>query len=232
MIFNDPATRWQIAIGAGATLSYPSGAVAIGRNSASRGDSVSVGQGAGLGSQGSHNVNFGYDAKCNSDYSVALGYSAKTTRDGEVNVGTGSENYGYNSTPYRIIGGVHDPVDAHDAATKGYVDGKMTTFYIDEANMPNSDTTETLSSFYKETSLSAPFTTQEVYEAVNNGMVCLGVVGGEGYVIRYYFEYILTNPNDYTNFDSKLVSNYGDGGEIEIIYSVQDQEFQLMYNAF
>lgn len=119
MIFNDPATRHQIAIGAGATLSLPAGAIAIGRNSASRGDSVSVGQGAGLGTQGAHNVNFGYAAKCDSDYSVALGYYAKTTRNGEVNVGSGSNNYGYNSTSYRIIGGVHDGVDAHDVATVG-----------------------------------------------------------------------------------------------------------------
>lgn len=55
-------------------------------------------------------------------YSVALGANAVTTRAGEVNIGTGANNYGYNSTPYRVIGGVHDPVDTHDAATKGYVD--------------------------------------------------------------------------------------------------------------
>lgn len=59
----------------------------------------------------------------NKEYSVALGSYSKPSRAGEVNVGTGGGNHGYNSTDYRLIGGVHDPVDNHDAATKGYVDG-------------------------------------------------------------------------------------------------------------
>lgn len=64
------------------------------------------------------NVNGGNRANC-----VALGYAATCSRTGEVNIGAGASGYGYNSTNYRVLGGVHDPVDAHDAATKGYVDG-------------------------------------------------------------------------------------------------------------
>lgn len=59
-------------------------------------------------------------------YSVALGANAVTSRAGEVNVGTGASNVGYNSTSYRVIGGVHDGVDTHDAATVGQLNGLIT----------------------------------------------------------------------------------------------------------
>lgn len=52
---------------------------------------------------------------------VALGAYAKPTRSGEVNVGTGTSTIGYNSTYYRIIGGVHDGIDGHDAVTVGQI---------------------------------------------------------------------------------------------------------------
>jgi hypothetical protein len=67
-------------------------------------------------------VAIGGNTVANNNYSVALGCNAITSRVGEVNIGTGSTTRGYNSTSYRVLGGVHDPVDAHDAATKGYVD--------------------------------------------------------------------------------------------------------------
>lgn len=50
--------------------------------------------------------------------SVALGSHATATRQGEVAVGcTSSYNDGYNNTPYRVIGGVHDGQLDHDAVT-------------------------------------------------------------------------------------------------------------------
>jgi hypothetical protein len=58
-------------------------------------------------------------------YSVALGYEAKPSRSGEVNVGSGTANFGYNSTRYRVIGGVHDGQDAHDATTVGQVNTRL-----------------------------------------------------------------------------------------------------------
>lgn len=67
-------------------------------------------------------VVIGRDAQTSLNGTVALGSFSQPTRMGEVNIGTSQSGYGYNNTNYRVIGGVHDPVDAHDAATKGYVD--------------------------------------------------------------------------------------------------------------
>lgn len=53
--------------------------------------------------------------------SVALGAYSKPTRSGEVNIGTGTETLGYNSTSYRVIGGVHDGQLANDAVTVGQI---------------------------------------------------------------------------------------------------------------
>lgn len=119
MIFNDPAHRTHIVIGYNAGVSQPAnGLVAIGKSAKSRGDTVSIGYGAGsLDPQRNFNVNLGTQAICGSNYSVALGYYSKTTRNGELNIGSGNYPYGFNSTAYRVLGGVHDGQDNHDAAT-------------------------------------------------------------------------------------------------------------------
>ena len=144
----------------GSTGTY---AVGIGPGSFARGENcVSLGWGAtnygsatdgvaiGHGAINYNNVDcasVGHNAKANNNYSVALGSYASTSRTGEVNIGTGSNNYGYNSTTYRILGGVHDPVDAHDAATKGYVDGKV----LSGAGAPTTSTVGTVGQIYEDT---------------------------------------------------------------------------------
>lgn len=58
-------------------------------------------------------------------YSVAIGAAAVTTRRGEVNIGSDTYEYGYNNSHYRLIGGVYDGQDAHDAATVGQVNSRL-----------------------------------------------------------------------------------------------------------
>lgn len=106
----------NIAINGQATsTSYPS--IAIGGGGSTKNYTVSIG-GSLYNADGDHNVLLGYLSKVKGNYRqdcVALGYQATCTRSGEVNVGAGSTTNGYNSTSYRVIGGVHDGVEAHDA---------------------------------------------------------------------------------------------------------------------
>ncbi|MBR3254223.1 hypothetical protein IKF88_00615 [Candidatus Saccharibacteria bacterium] len=122
------ASNNKAAIG---TFGNAYGGIAIGHANVFQGSyGVAIGDNATSyykGSGESGNVAIGSHAQAsdsgNTKSSVALGYYSLTNRTGEVNVG-GLYGNGYNGTDYRVIGGVHDPVDAHDAATKGYVDAQ------------------------------------------------------------------------------------------------------------
>lgn len=151
MVYDDPATRNNIKIGSNSSTLVPQGSVTVGERASCRGNSVAIGSQASAGSTDSIAIGaqaslgstncvaigksayggnrsgstaIGSNASVGAVHpgSVALGSYASCTRGGEVYIGTTNTDYGYNSTNYRVIGGVHDPVDAHDAATKGYVD--------------------------------------------------------------------------------------------------------------
>ena len=152
MVFDDPTTQSNIKIGSQASLLTPNGSVAIGERSTCKGNSIAIGSQASAGTTGTIAIGpqatlnstycmaignganggnrnggtaIGYSASVGNLHpgSVALGANAICTRAGEVYIGSSNTDYGYNSTNYRVLGGVHDPVNAHDAATKGYVDG-------------------------------------------------------------------------------------------------------------
>lgn len=139
MIWTDPSTKNNISIrGAGSDVSTGTLAVGIGNAMARGTQSVAIGQDARIYAAGSYSVAIGNAAKADGkvravalgnsanaayDNSVAIGTDAVTTAIGQVNIGAGTSGRGYNNTNYRTLSGVHDPVDNHDAATKGYVDG-------------------------------------------------------------------------------------------------------------
>lgn len=83
--------------------------------------SMAVGDDSHAG--GSNSVALGGSSRADQNGAIALGYGAATSSIGEMNIGSSSTSYGYNSTNYRLLSGLYDPVNAHDAATKGYVDG-------------------------------------------------------------------------------------------------------------
>lgn len=78
--------------------------------------------GANAGDVGSGGVVLGSYASARYAGGIALGFGAVSTAAGMMSIGTDYASYGYNNTNYRLLTGVHDPVNAHDAATKGYVD--------------------------------------------------------------------------------------------------------------
>lgn len=135
----EPGNSYGVAIGFGAQLGlYSSASVALGfqakaRANASNGiaigenvdvsgeNGIGIGGGVNVGSQSSNCVAIGYAASCYQSSSVALGKGAYPTRQGEVNVGCDNTT-AFNNTTYRVIGGVHDGQDLHDAATKGQLD--------------------------------------------------------------------------------------------------------------
>lgn len=143
MVFADPSTRTRVQIGSGSSVGSNRN-VAIGQNAtASNTNTLAVGSyawtnaatatavGDGTIAGGVGGTAIGYLASTGTNaYSVALGERSATSRNGEVNVGTSQYSHGYNSTNYRVIGGVHDGVDAHDAATVGQVIGTTESYTI------------------------------------------------------------------------------------------------------
>ena len=137
MVFADPGTDSKVKIGAGASARSDL-SIAIGTTATDNGAyyNTLVGSNSGVGNARSACVSVGFQASANADNSVVIGRQAKiqqtssqssvalgawaeATRKGEVNVGAGSSGNGYNNTNYRLIGAVHDGIDAHDCLTVG-----------------------------------------------------------------------------------------------------------------
>lgn len=83
------------------------------------GNNIAIGNSAT--SSNSNAIALGRQAQTGANSSVALGAFANTTRVGEVNIGTTSSAYGYSSTYYRVLGGLYDGQQTHDAVTVNQV---------------------------------------------------------------------------------------------------------------
>lgn len=152
MVFADPATQYKIKIGAGTSTSEGTDGIEIGHNakateinttalgvsaSASSARSTAIGQasiaqainslavgGATVRTGSDNSVAIGNAATVSSNKSgaIALGAYSSPSASGEMNIGSSNTSYGYSSSNYRLLTGLYDPQNAHDAATKGYVD--------------------------------------------------------------------------------------------------------------
>lgn len=99
------------------------GSISLGVNAIARLDTqVAIGAQTLNNYSATEGVALGYSARSQAASSVALGARATATRAGEVNVGNRSGE-GFNNTDYRVIGGVYDGQDAHDAVTVEQVNG-------------------------------------------------------------------------------------------------------------
>ena len=113
--------------------------VVIGWQAKSNGFGNNIVIGNGGYASNSNVILLGLNTESYANNSVALGAYSQVTRAGEVNVGSRNTTYGYNNTNYRLIGGVHDPIDNHDAATKGYVDAAAGAVHVLSATDMNYD---------------------------------------------------------------------------------------------
>lgn len=109
MVYADPSTKYNVAIGNESGYTVGSLATAVG---------------GGTRATAERSVALGSYARAQHPYSIALGAGAGTSAQGEmsIEIKNGVTNAGYNNTQYRLLTGLYDPQSAHDAATKGYVD--------------------------------------------------------------------------------------------------------------
>ena len=133
MVYGDGATAKKIKLGTSA-MTNGTDAIAIGSSAYANGyASIAIGSGSSvlvnqsygivIGSSASAKegaVKLGYNGNANGKNSVALGYGASTSNQGEINITTSSSlsaTSGWNNTRYRLIRGLYDGQELHDAAT-------------------------------------------------------------------------------------------------------------------
>ena len=98
-------------------------------------NSNGIGIGAYSQPWGAHSVALGSYANTNQKQnSIALGYYAKNTRDGELSLET-QYNLGYNNTNYKVISGVYDGQEPHDAVNKQQLDAALAQIQALEARI-------------------------------------------------------------------------------------------------
>ena len=132
---------------------------AVGENAVAIGGSSRAGTGAGVAvgraakANGARATALGQTAEATADDALAVGDGAEASAAGSVAIGSASaastqgemniglpgssalvqSTYGYNGSEYRLLTGLYNPQSAHDAATKGYVDG-IASYSTSEVN--------------------------------------------------------------------------------------------------
>lgn len=126
MIFKDNS-RYEILISGGGSDTSGIGSVAIGYGAQAYGQqAIAIASGVANAERsisiGGHSSN---SQGAQAQGSIALGFGATTTQIGEMNIGTNNTSYGYNSSNYRLLSGIYDGQNSHDAATVGQINNTI-----------------------------------------------------------------------------------------------------------
>lgn len=139
---------------------------------------LSVGTGANTSAQ--YATALGAEAQAKYQGSVALGAYSNTSVAGSVHIGSTDASYGYNNSNYRLLTGLYDPQNAHDAATKGYVDanagGGPVTFY----STASLNSTAVNVSLYSDKACTNVIQTADFFQAIRSGKTVFLQSGGSG----------------------------------------------------
>ena len=146
MIFADPSVTHRIRVASTQTVGDHS--TTVGENAQGYGaGSTALGWGARV--YGEAGIGIGREVdNVNTSYkgTVAIGTYSGTgiTASGMMDIGTRNTTYGYNSSNYRLLTGLYDPQDDHDAANKEYVDNLAITYAaLNGASAPTTATAGT-----------------------------------------------------------------------------------------
>lgn len=129
MIYDDPSSIERIKIGKNA-VNGGTYAIAIGWNSTTGGSgnfkNIAIGPEANTPlSNTVQAIAIGSEARARESYSIAIGSHAEAKAIGEFNIGAGTSSYGYNNSNYRLLSGVYDGQNAHDAVTVGQINATI-----------------------------------------------------------------------------------------------------------
>ena len=119
------AYNYGIAIGAGSTNQYSAQSLAA----------SAIAIGAASKSEGDNSISLGVYASANAAGAVAIGRGSLASSAGQFDISaTGQSTYGYNGSQYRLLTGLYDAQNDHDAVTLGQMNTAIASVSVNEIN--------------------------------------------------------------------------------------------------
>lgn len=114
---NSGGNAASIAIGTG-SKAKSNNTIAIGtRASSLTSDAICLGRDSSSSTLSYNSVAIGRQSSATGESSVAVGANATATQKGQFDISTGTADWGYNNSGYRLLTGLYDGQSAHDAVT-------------------------------------------------------------------------------------------------------------------
>lgn len=180
MVFADPSDKTKVLIG----------------NNAGSSAYATIGIGSSAKASSARAIAIGAGALASQAGAIALGGGSNASHVGEMNIGVPNlTGTGYNNSDYRLLTGLYDPVNAHDAATKGYVDShaggaSVANLYINMNDLPTTVGAQTTdNNIYSDSELTQALTGLNVRNSLaNNDLTIINIIDkvNGGYPVKTY----------------------------------------------